>query len=57
MNEFKPIVTQEELDRIVRDRLKREREKVQKAERKKALKVLLNLAAVLRDAIYALSNE
>ena len=49
MSEFKPIMTQAELDEIVKARIKRERKKI--------LKMLLKLASVLMDMISELKDN
>lgn len=49
MSEFKPIMTQAELDEIVKARIKRERKKI--------LKMLLKLASVLMDMISELKDD
>lgn len=53
MADFKPITTQEELDEIIKDRLRRERGK----SAKKIQKLLLPILADLVDAIKSITVE
>ena len=53
MAEFKPITTQEELDEIIKDRLRRERGKAAK----RIQRLLLPILADLYDAIKTLDAE